>query len=740
MIAPLLGLQAQIPTTGLIKDYKFTNGALTSDVNPVLYAGTPTLVPTGTARTIISDRNSETDKAISLNGDSFVAGGTNASSVNNYSISFWIKTTVNESPKRYIFDQHNTATNPAGFSVALKDGKIYFNGQSSWSSASISGNSGVRQVISPVINDGHWHHIVCLLSTTSTFSYAGAFTNYNATFTYAMYVDSVSIPGDSESDNFALLTSESPHTIRSITPTKQLVIGKSPSESYLDYQNNIDQIRYYERTLNASEIEILYNEDKPKIKLYVNAAATGANNGTSWTDAYTTLDPAIAAFTSVNEIWVAAGTYKPAGTVRTSTFLMKNALRMYGGFTGTETLLSERNPKLNTTILSGDLNGNDNATVLDGELTRQDNAYHVITLKGNIRDVVIDGFTISGGNANGSTLTTGTASAQFYHTRGGAIYVNTYAANDLGSITLKNCILEKNSGYDTAVASGYFASGVNNQSYRTDFESCIIRNNFSALNAQILISGASGFGWVGNGKIENCLFYNNISASGASCLYLSASTTSGGTQLGIRADVINTTFANNTSQNSPGSTIRVTNATNSFFRNVIVYDNGGFTPFLVTGTLGNPTVSTSIIQGGQFSAMTSNPLLNPDFTLRATSPALNSGDNSYISAGITTDLAGNARIHNSIIDLGAYEYDAALSTTDFKTFSDFTVYPNPSNGMITIESDENIEEIVIYSLQGQVVIKSNISKIDISNLSNGIYLMEIKTIEGKLGTKKIIKN
>jgi hypothetical protein len=48
---------AQIPTVGLIKDYKFTNGALTSDVNPLLNAGTPTLIPTGNARTVIIDRN-----------------------------------------------------------------------------------------------------------------------------------------------------------------------------------------------------------------------------------------------------------------------------------------------------------------------------------------------------------------------------------------------------------------------------------------------------------------------------------------------------------------------------------------------------------------------------------------------------------------------------------------------------------------------------------------------------------
>ncbi|MES2812311.1 MAG: choice-of-anchor Q domain-containing protein [Bacteroidota bacterium] len=737
LIAPRLELQAQIPTSGLIKDYKFTNGALTSDVTPALQAGTTTLVPTGNARTIISDRNSEADKAISLNGDSFLAGGTNAASVNNYSISFWVKTTVNESPKRYIFDQHNTAANPAGFSIALKDGKIYFNGQSSWSSTSISGNSGVRQVISPVINDGQWHHIVCSLSTTSSFSYVGSFTNYNATFTYTMYVDNVSIPGDSETDNFVLLTSESPHTIRSITPTKQLVIGKAPDISFLDYQDSIDQIRYYERALNASEVDILFNEDKPKIKLYVNAAATGANNGTTWADAYTSIDPAIAAFTTVNEIWVAAGTYKPTGSARTSTFLMKNALRMYGGFNGTETLLSQRNPKLNLTTLSGDINGNDTATITNTEPTRQDNTYHVITLKGNIRDVIIDGFTISGGNANGGTLTTGTPSGQFYHTRGGAIYVNTYAASDLGSITLKNCILEKNSGSDTAVSSGYFASGVSGQSYRTDFESCIIRNNFSATNAQILIGGASGFGLVGNATITNSLFHNNVSTSGPSCLYFSASFSNGGTALGINASVINSTFANNTGLN--GNVVRTDNGGNTYFRNSIIYGNGSTTPINYTGT-GGSLLTNTISEGGQISGINSNPLLDANFTLQAGSPAIDAGNNSYISAGITTDLAGNTRIHNSTVDLGAYEYDVALATNDFTTFSDFTIYPNPSNSLVTVRSVETIESIEIISLEGRILKSEMASSLDISTLSNGIYLMQVKTVDGKKGTKKIIKN
>lgn len=727
---------AQIPSANLIKDYKFTNGTIVSDINPSLQAGTPTLVPTGSARTVIADRNSGADKAISLNGDSFVAGGTNAAVVNNYTVSFWIKTTTNEATKRYIFDQHNSAPNPAGFSISLKDGKIYFNGQSCWISTTISGNSGVRQVISPVINDGQWHHIVCSLGTTSSFVYGGAFTSYSLVFTYNMYVDNVFAGGDSESDNPAMLTSES-HTIRSITPTKQLVIGKSPDVAFLDYQDGIDQIRFYERKLTPAEIDILYNEDKPKTPIFVNSNATGLNNGTSWTNAYTNLETAITASNSSNEIWVAAGTYKPSGASRTSTFLLKDGLTMYGGFNGTETIRDQRNPKNNITILSGDVNGNDNTIITATETTRQDNLYHVISVRGSAVYILIDGFTITGGNANGGTLTSGTASAQYYHTRGGAVYLNTYTLLDNINLKMQNCIFEKNSGSDTGVAACYFAGGINYQTFRLDLDSCIIRNNFSGTNAQILIAGAGGFNWNGLSEIKNCLFHNNTSTSGASCLYLSASTANGGTQNSISVDVINATFANNTG--TSGNTIRTDNGSNTRFKNCIIYNNGSTAPFFIGGTLGGPVVQNTISEGGQISSTNSNPLLNPDYSLASGSPAINSGNNSLL-INMPFDLNGNDRIVNSIVDMGAIEYNSALNNTNFDSYSQFTIYPNPATEEIKVKSSETIESITIVSLEGRKTKTTSASSINISDLANGIYVMQVTTESGKTGNKKFVKN
>ena len=89
---------------------------------------------------------------------------------------------------------------------------------------------------------------------------------------------------------------------------------------------------------------------------YVKWDAKGANNGTSWLDAYTELQAALTAASSGDQIWVAAGTYKPtAGTDRTASFQLKNGVAIYGGFAGTETSRAFLNFETNITVLSGDM-------------------------------------------------------------------------------------------------------------------------------------------------------------------------------------------------------------------------------------------------------------------------------------------------------------------------------------------------------------------------------------------------
>ncbi|HRY71535.1 MAG TPA: right-handed parallel beta-helix repeat-containing protein [Phycisphaerae bacterium] len=146
--------------------------------------------------------------------------------------------------------------------------------------------------------------------------------------------------------------------------------------------------------------------------LYVRRGASGSNTGTIWADAFTelrvALDTAWAAGPTVTEIWVAASTYAPSDPAgdRTASFNLPNGVQVYGGFTGTETSLDQRNPdpRTNLTILSGDLSGDDVGGF--GDMSRAENSYHVATIAAGGPGTVLDGFTITGGYADGAGLDT----------------------------------------------------------------------------------------------------------------------------------------------------------------------------------------------------------------------------------------------------------------------------------------------------------------------------------------------
>jgi len=744
---------AQVPTNGLVKEYLFSGGSLSSTISNTLQNGTVdlTMVNSGTV-TSVNDRLSNSNDAVSISGASLQSGSTLSNNVTSYSYSFWIKTNLSDNNLRTIVDQYQFGSNVTnrGFSLNILNGRLQIWSYFAYGNLSLTNFNAAYVGPTQIVADDNWHHIVVTVSSSSTFTTSGVNTNRTLSNTLKVYYDNVLVGTNTQTVNPSYTNLNFIYTLLDVN--KNLAIGSlGGNDPNGSYQGIIDDFRYYETELSISDINLLNMENVVQTPLYVNVNATGANNGSSWNDAFTNLQTAIVNNPTNKEIWVAAGTYKHYLTDRASGIVFTNGTRIYGGFNGTEININQRDPKLNSTIISGDVLGNDNpsnTTILNSEASRQDNKYHVLAIKDGVQNVIIDGFTISGGNANGGVQTSGID--QYYRTRGGAVQVVIKTANEHVSATFRNCIFEKNSASDTGVFANYYYNGINNMSCDVKFENCVFRNNFGNTGSNILFVGAKAFNWNTSGKIVNCLFYENQSFNSSAAIYLFASTSgTGSTNLALDVDIIKSTFANNrggTIAGGPNQVLRFDNASNCGFYNNILFGNAVngnqssiptfYHPSPVTNL---PEMFHNITEG--YSSGTNvnvNPLFNADFTLQSSSPAINSGNNAYLSSLYATDLSGNNRFVGTV-DKGAYEYDAALSNLDFNLSNDFIVYPNPVSETLYIQTEEKIKKITLYSLDGRKLIENYSNSIHVKELPSGIFLVTIETENGKINNQRIIK-
>lgn len=396
--------------------------------------------------------------------------------------------------------------------------------------------------------------------------------------------------------------------------------------------------------------------------IYVDADATGSNDGSSWANAYTSLQFALPLATASNQIWVAEGVYTPHASDRTVSFNILTGTELYGGFDGTETLLSESDPTNNVTILSGDLAGNDNNILLHTEPTRQDNTYQIVAIKGtNISGIIIAGFTITGGNANGTISTAGGASIQYNRERGAAIATQSFAIGTTISAAFQKCIIEKNTATSVAGYSHFYPSGITNVFCYIDFASCVFRNNYSVSNATVLYHGGGYYQQYNRGNQINCLFYNNTSINAASAIQCINSTydplNNANVWAAARINVVNSTFTENTGFNSKVIKVTLGDVIAIFVRNSIVFNNGSTSPFEFDGFGGGVGTQNTITTDPTFLDPT-----NDNFRLSCTSASRDVGNNAYI-APYTTDLDGLTRINNTTVDQGCYEFIDAVALT-----------------------------------------------------------------------------
>ena len=330
--------------------------------------------------------------------------------------------------------------------------------------------------------------------------------------------------------------------------------------------------------------------------VYVDIDATGANDGSSWTDAFTGLQDGIDLAVSGIEVWVAEGTYVP-GNTRDDAFVTKSGVRVYGGFAGGETVRQQRNWSAHPTILSGEI----------GESEATDNCYHVVVADGSNTTTML----------NGVTITRGYAAGHAWHTFGGG--VRAWG----GGVILVNVILIDNYASHTGGGAYAVVGGVIN-AYNCRF----IDNRAPAGN------GGGYWGEIGRAPepltLVNCVFTGNHAGRG------------GGIHLeyaNLKPVLVNLTIFGNTADGGGGG-VHFLSTGAITFDNCIIWGNSSWVFPQVYVDIPSTTMNHSIFEGGWTGPGTGNLDVDPsfrdtEFQLDLDSPAIDAGD----SSAIPLDLA-----------------------------------------------------------------------------------------------------
>ncbi|MES2518979.1 MAG: right-handed parallel beta-helix repeat-containing protein, partial [Bacteroidota bacterium] len=436
-----------------------------------------------------------------------------------------------------------------------------------------------------------------------------------------------------------------------------------------------------------------------RIFVDITKASAPIQNGNSWASAYGNLQTGLAAATASVEVWVAKGTYKTTTTLdRTISFNIPDKIIVYGGFAGTENALSERNFRTNVSTLSGDIG-------TQGLIT--DNSYHVVIFSGSSNSTVLDGFTITGGNANFnpnksvSLPFSAPSSTSSIESGGGIILAN--AAMPM----IVNCTVMSNS---SVFGGGLFAEGASKPSILF----CKFMGNQATFGAGIYLQDGS------HATINNTLISGNRGVGG---LYNNNS----------NPTITNTTFSGNGGYNGG-----IFNSNSRpVVKNSIIWGNS--TQFNDTQSI----ITYSIIQGGYEGTGNLNydpqfvnqapeglsPNLNGDYHLKASSLGIDRGNNGSISP-TDLDLDGNLRRYNEgRVDMGAYELQGdgtsklviSAQTGDWEINSTWVGLKVPQLGDVVIIDSNHIVTInntataksIQYQATGQVKFKSTSSKLNI---------------------------
>jgi hypothetical protein len=489
-------------------------------------------------------------------------------------------------------------------------------------------------------------------------------------------------------------------------------------------------------------------------RYFVNASATGSATGLTWTDAFTNLQEALGIVIPGDEIWVAAGQYKPTtSTNRAVSFALRNGVNVFGGFAGTETALDERDPVAFPSTLNGDI----------GEIgLASDNSHSVVTANDISTTIILDGFRILNGNNTNGTQGGG---MRVTNALGGEVRVRNcrfigHQSNNYGggiylaaaNLLVEGCeFLNNESSNGGAIHNGNNNGGNSNLLLRD----CVFKGNMA--NSGACLNNTSPYNEI---VVDRCIFTNNSTTNSVIVIddFLSGklmnSAIIGNRVSGFSSEVLRVnTFGNSTSpfdlinctiahnRNTSSSPIQAEiiqlEDNHMVVSNCILFGN---TSYAGRQMRNGPIVRHTLVEGGYpngTNIIDTDPLFTApdpdapanfdatlfDYSLSGTSPAVNSGNNAYVPAESDLDLALVPRIQAGTVDMGCYESDftTGLSTT-VGVPSSWSYEPSQRALILANTTSIDARSVYIHDAHGRLVstttVKGSVVRVD---LPAGVY-------------------
>jgi hypothetical protein len=173
--------------------------------------------------------------------------------------------------------------------------------------------------------------------------------------------------------------------------------------------------------------------------------------------------------------------------------------------------------------------------------------------------------------------------------------------------------------------------------------------------------------------------------------------------------------------------------------------------------------NTSLLADGNFYnhiAMFTAPVNIPAGNKFWAGIVLPTGGTGLFATAISTPANGTGDTHTGEIQNGGtfftfdngttatWQLDASITVYPIVDFTlglnenmiSTSVYPNPASSELNIKTSEEITSVVITTTDGKTVATGNSSNINVASLNAGMYIYQVTTVSGKIGTGNFVKN